>query len=442
MQTRAYQLAYLLVGETESALAAVIETARLPNLTETHSWYELAQAALRHAERLSPDRFFLRSLANPEGIMARVYRLPITERTALVLDAMGEFTLDQVASLLRLPSESAQELLARTWRQVGLERVELSAALLASVPPLPAERLQALLAGDESRPVEVDVAPEAERRAPRRRRPWIGLAFAILLIAFFALRWWPRASNSIATDEVVPVISPVATGSTEIPQEQPLPQPRRFDFRSFTPESIQSFMAYGMNAPAHEGAQEIATMVLQWLGEATIVAEAPGASAGDSHLGLSLRSTDGRSFWLQLEDFCWARIESCLVTVGGEGQTPIRLRQEDLTRWMAAGAWTRAFQMPNSMMVYPDQGSRLRTEDEMRSRAERDAPPGWYQITVNRQALLRLTQAEGAWRTVGEPAWVVFLRPLEPGQTKGEMLIYRDSDGALLERREVQFSSP
>lgn len=453
--TRAYQLAFLLVGEAEGAAEALLETIRLQAGAETIPLTDLAHAALRQAAQRSPDRFFLRSLANPDGITAQVDRLPVTERTALVLDGVGELSHDQIALLLRMPKESARELLARTWRQVGQERGELSAALLATVDPIPAgleHRLQAVLDGSDSATADIaapeaGVGPfmkpsEADRRAPRLRKPWLGLAFAILLAALFAIRWWPRATDAVATGVERPVVEAPApaTSTAEIPQEQPVVQATRFDFRTFTPESIQSFTAFGMPVPAHEGVQEIAAMVLQWLGEATIVGEASLISAGDSPFSLSLRAKDGRSLWLQLDHFCTVNIDECFITVGGEGQTPVRLHQADLTRWFLAGGWTRAFRMPNSVMTYPDQGERVRTEDEIRRLAERDATPGVYEITVSKQALLRLTQEAGGWRTAGEPAWMTFLRPQEAGQTKGEILIYRDSDGALLERREVHFT--
>jgi hypothetical protein len=95
----AYQLAYLLVGEPEGAVQALVETLRSTPFESDAFWAELAVAALRVAQNLSPDRFFLRSLGNPvvdESSQLRylVDRLPEAERTALVLDVCSPLTRD------------------------------------------------------------------------------------------------------------------------------------------------------------------------------------------------------------------------------------------------------------------------------------------------------------------------------------------------------------
>ncbi|HLO04664.1 MAG TPA: hypothetical protein VK191_16280 [Symbiobacteriaceae bacterium] len=421
--TRAYQLAYLLVGEAGGAAQALLETVRLHARSHALPWNELALAALRQAAALKPDRFFLRTLAHPEGLLSQVDRLPESERCALLLDACGEFSLDQMASLLRLPTGALAESLARTWRRFEAHRASLWAELVATVPPMEQalqRQLAPALTGDES------VLPPLPGRAPRRRKPWLAALALVAVLGVLALRWWLKEPEVIPTETTSLI-------------EAPAPASNRFDPSAFKPEAVQSFMTTGIPAPIEEGAGAIATKVFQWIGEATFVEEAPAATVGDSPNSLSLRFTDGRVLWLLPDRLCWSGIDGCAVVVGGEGKIPIRLSQIDLSRWMVAGGWLMEFGPHSDYLTYPDQGARTHTEEEIRRLSERDRTPGLDMWNISTQGILTLRQENGLWRTSGEPGWQVVLRSAEAGKPEGEMLTYRDRDGALIQRRKVTF---
>lgn len=435
----AYQLAYLLVGEAEATAQALLETLRLHARSDGPPWYALAQTVLRNAADLSPDRFFLRTLANPQGASVQVDRLPVSERTALLLDAAGLFTLDEIASLLRMPTASLQEVLNRTWRQVGAERGHLWAALLTTVPPME-ERLQrqveATLAGEGiAQDGPADGAPAISGRGRPRRLPVIGLLFAGALLLLFAIRWWPKQPEAIPTDALlVTEVPPIA-----VDQKAPPPATDRIDLSTYRPEAVKSLTAEGFTVPHGDGERAIAQRLFQWLGEAEFVGEAPEITIGAEWNYVSLGFTDGRYLWLQPERECFKDASQCTVAVGGEGQVPIRLRQSDLSRYLVAGGW-RLDHTPNiPFLVFPGEGEHRRTEAEIRDLMKPEERPDLQVVNVVRMMMLRVRQEDGGWRTFGEPIWQALLRPTEAGKTQGVLLIYSDETGALVRRVEVNF---
>lgn len=433
---QAYQLAYLLVGEVEGAARALLETIRLQDRSAAFPWDELAHAAIRQAAALSPDRFFLRTLASPDGITAQVDRLPESERRALVLEASGLFTPEQIASLVRLPKGALTELLARTWRQVGVERSTLWASLLTTVPPMERglqRQVESVLAGDPSSqadPVDASAFEPGHRSSPRRRVPWPFLLVVVTLLGLLANRFWPRERAAIPTEAVL---------VQEVPP--PAPESGRFDPGAYKPEAVQSFTTAGTVLPIEEGARSVAEKLFQWLGEATFVAEAPYVTPGQSPNTLSLRFTDGRVIWFQPENQCWVVPEQCSITVGGEGKIPVRLQQTDLSRWVVAGGWMLEIAGHAPYALYADRsGLRVHTEEQIRALTQRDGQPGLEVVGVTRMMLLRVEQENGLWRTSGDPAWQVLLRLTEGERLEGLMLIYQDKDGTLLERMPVHFA--
>lgn len=419
--TRAYQLAYLLVGESGGAVQALLETLRLHPRSDGFPWYELALTARRYAADLSPDRFFLRSLANQDGLTAPVDRLPETERTALVLDASAAFTPDEIASLLRLPKDPLPERLTRLWRQVDVERTELWPALLATVPPIPSDvQCQLLIAFAGEGPS----SQSGER--PHRRLPVIGVALAVAVTLLFAFRWWPRPESAMApTAELV-------SAEVEAP-EGPL------NLRPYRPHSLVGLTTYdGYQFPMSAGLNHVAEKVLQWLGEARVVGEDPAATPGAGRLSLRLHFADDETdLWLTAPDSCLLNEEPCLVTVGGASAVPLVVEQVDLGRWMTAFGW---------LELQPDYLGVLRSSTDRRFHAEEVTALPALEMGDGKVAerptkvdvLVTYRDPDGAWRTDVKPAWGVFVHPTQT-QEDGEVLFVSDETGNVIHRRTVSY---
>lgn len=418
----AFQLAYLLVGEEAGATEAVLETIRLHDRSDRFPWEELAMAAMRRAAGLSPDRFYLRSLANLEGVAAQVDRLPVSERTALVLDASGQLSPEQIASLLRLPQGALAELLARLWRGIGAERADLWDSLLTTVPPISADveyRIQAALAGEE--PVRPSEAPIEPDRAPRRRPALITIAFAIALALLFAIRWWPKPGLPLSTDAVAEM--PVAEAGPVL------------NLAPYQPRTAIALSDYpGSERRLLDGVHRSAEKVLQWLGEAKVLREDPAATPWTMRNAIRFRfADDDLDLWLSVPDACEIAEGPCPIIVGGASKVPLQVEQVDLGLWMTGRGWQQEFNPGTPILLFGVEGHRMKTY-EVRALPELALPEGFSMEVPDGRKMLVLYQAEdGRWRTRLQPVWVVWIHPVGDPR-KGEIILVDDQTGTILRR--------
>lgn len=416
---RAFQLSYLLVGEVEGAAEALLETVRLHGVANPFPWEELVQAAMRRADGLSPDRFFLRSLRDPEGLVAQVDRLPGSERTALVLDAAGALSTEQIAGLLRLPPGALGDLLTRLWRGIGVGRSDLWAALQATVPSVPAGfelRLEATLAGDE--PGSVAAAPGKE---PRQRR--LALTGTLLLSALallLSIRWWPSPVElRPAEEEAIVITVPESTTS--------------LDLTPYKAGAVIRLSTGGAHIPTREGLDRIAYKVLQWLGEAEVIGEDPAATPGTTSLSLRLRfADDDLDLWLVAPDACMTHTGPCPVTVGGASTVPLKVEQADLGRWMAGSGWVLDLN-PAEISLLESRSDRRMSPAEVVNLSALVLPEGSVVEVRTKDRLVIFRDQNGQWRTGGEPVWWLFIHP-DGDPTEGEFWIIDDRTGSVLNR--------
>lgn len=421
-----YQLAFLLVGDAEGALGALAEALRLGGDLDL----TLAAVALRHAQELAPDRFYLRSLAEPEGPLRQLNRLAIEERNALLLKLSGRFHNEQIASLLRVPTEALAELLARVQRRFA-EPDQLWPALLATVPEWTLaldSRLQGTLKGNDQ-PTE---GPEPNAwatathpaRAPKGRWLWsVALLATLALVGLFiGLRDRP--------------VDPV---TTEV-EEEVTPKPP--DFTQYQADQVVRLTLYGGESlPADDAVRSIAQKVLQWTREATLLSDDPTATPGTEARTLILQFADGRTLWLVGWDRCGMLGQPCIITAGGDGSMPTRLQQPDLERWMIAHGWQLDLN-PGGFQVRPAETGERRLDAEAVARIV-EAATGRKVAGISPLGRLQLHQEpDGDWRTEFAPVWHVFaveessgLEQVGPRMvtvSRGEIILLDDQTGEIL----------
>lgn len=451
----AYQLAYLLVGEAKGALAALQEAIRLaPNLTDDGApfWEGLPRAALRQARDLPPERFFLRSLSQPEGALRQVDSLPVQERTALILDASALLTPDQIAAVLQLTTADLKRLLERTWAKIGLERSQLWTQLVATVQPIPLE----LVAQVESNHSAAEPPITPHRRVPRWA-PIPGLLVAVALVLFVATRWQASQGSAIETASPPPAVTeptPTAPPRTETrssppPLTAPGPSSARpvptisrppLDLSEFKPTEVAQLSEADRSLP-DRNVDLVAEKLFQWMGEATVMGLAPQSYLDPSQSSLVLFFADDRVLWVQVSLECFRNAEECDVVVGGDGRTPIVLRQTDLSRWMAARAWYADLLAETPIPNLSPSGERRLQETEVLGMASIDkSSPGYLLDGIWANDSLLQTKEDGRWRTIRHPTWQVQFRHKEQRQL-GEILEYDDLTGELINRSQFQFGT-
>lgn len=445
----AYQLAYLLIGEVEGAAQALQGTLRLAESPLETFWAELVRAALRQARDLPPERFFLRSLSAPEGALRQVDSLPLLERTALVLDASGRLTPAQIAGLLHLAPPDLDRLLQRLWAPIGLEPSQLWAHLKASVPPIPPGL------ADPAGPKQSEEAPTGAMARPSRRWVAIPALLGAVSVALFVLSRWqagqgapmdgtssPPPPPSITESSPVDLPSmPSDLKTTFIPpplDSKPTPGAPPLDLSEFQPGEVIRLTESGLPPLPENNVGLVAGKLFQWFGEATQVGLAPDADATDSPVTLYLHFVNDRVLWVLADLQCLRRAEDCDVVVGGEGRTPIRLYQVDLSRWVVARAWHSDLQPEAPLLSLRSNSERRLTEAEVLAQASIDKSPEYILDGIwSNDSLLQLKEND-RWRTVRHPAWQVQFRHKEQ-RLLGEILIYDDLTGALLRRFPTEF---